>query len=113
MLLGAIVGPGCEPRSGPARFLDQTRPASAIARKAMALRRSAPAIVASIIALANSVGAEAVAEGVEAVPQLQALRRLRCERAQGFFWAPSLPLDELVAWIETNDRRTPRARSRR
>lgn len=71
------------------------------------------AIVASIISLANSVGAHAVAEGVEAVPQLQALRRLRCEHAQGFFWAPSMPVDELNAWIEANDRRTHRARTRR
>ncbi len=71
------------------------------------------AIVASVISLANSVGAKAVAEGVETVPQLQALRRLRCEHAQGFYWAPSMPIDELNAWIEANDRRTHRARTRR
>jgi EAL domain-containing protein (putative c-di-GMP-specific phosphodiesterase class I) len=71
------------------------------------------AIVASIISLANSVGAHAVAEGVETVPQLQALRRLRCEHAQGFYWAPSMPIEELNAWIEANDRRTHRARLRR
>ena len=71
------------------------------------------AIVASIISLAKSVGAQAVAEGVEAVPQLQALRRLRCEQAQGSYWAPSMPIDELNAWIEANDRRTLRARSYR
>jgi EAL domain-containing protein (putative c-di-GMP-specific phosphodiesterase class I) len=45
------------------------------------------AIVTAIITLAHTLGLVAVAEGVETAAQLEALRRLRCDRAQGFHMA--------------------------
>ncbi len=42
------------------------------------------AIVASVIGLAHAVGLRATAEGVETPSQLAALRRLGCDRAQGY-----------------------------
>ena len=45
------------------------------------------AIVTAIITLAHTLGLSAVAEGVETAAQLAALRRLGCDRAQGFHMA--------------------------
>jgi diguanylate cyclase (GGDEF)-like protein/PAS domain S-box-containing protein len=45
------------------------------------------AIVTAIVTLAHTLGLVAVAEGVETAAQLAALRRLRCDRAQGFHMA--------------------------
>ncbi len=65
------------------------------------------AIVASIIAMAHAMKLRVVAEGVETAEQLQRLRMLGCEEAQGYFFArpgPASGIDELlrvggpVAW---------------
>ncbi len=45
------------------------------------------AIVTAIITLAHTLGLEAVAEGVETADQLDELRRLGCDQAQGFYFA--------------------------
>src|SRR6185437_10109578 len=45
------------------------------------------AIVTAIVAMAASLGVEVVAEGVETEEQLAPLRRLGCQRAQGFLLA--------------------------
>jgi diguanylate cyclase len=52
----------------------------------------------SIVALVHSIGREAVAEGVETQAQLEILRTLGCDAAQGF--AIGLPMDEasLTEW---------------
>ena len=47
------------------------------------------AIVASIITLAHALGLSVIAEGVELDSQRQVLSDLGCDRAQGFFYAPS------------------------
>jgi diguanylate cyclase (GGDEF)-like protein/PAS domain S-box-containing protein len=45
------------------------------------------AIVGSMIDLAHSLGMRAVAEGVETAAQLEALRALGCDQAQGYLWS--------------------------
>ena len=52
-------------------------------------------IVQSILLLGKGLGIEVVAEGVETREQADALRRLGCERAQGYFFARPLPLESL------------------
>ena len=47
------------------------------------------AIVAAIIGLAHALNLTVVAEGVETLGQLQVLRDLDCDRAQGFLYAAS------------------------
>lgn len=59
----------------------------------------ATAIAAAIIAMAHALGLRVVAEGVETEAQLERLRTLGCEEAQGFYFArPSTPaqIDKLL-----------------
>lgn len=43
------------------------------------------ALVDTIVTLAHNLGLEAVAEGVEEAEQVQSLRELGCDQAQGYF----------------------------
>jgi EAL domain-containing protein (putative c-di-GMP-specific phosphodiesterase class I) len=61
-------------------------------------------IVEPIIALAHSLGLRVVAEGVESQGQLAKLRRLGCDRAQGFAIARPRPAAELVPLLDTHRR---------
>lgn len=54
------------------------------------------AFVRSIVSLAEAFDLEVVAEGVESQDQADALIRLGCARAQGFFYARPMPIDELA-----------------
>jgi diguanylate cyclase (GGDEF)-like protein/PAS domain S-box-containing protein len=54
------------------------------------------AIAGAIVNLAHSLGVAVTAEGVELAGQLQALRDLRCDRAQGFYFARPMPASD--AW---------------
>lgn len=67
-------------------FVDQlgTRPAS-------------EQIVSSVIGLAHALGLKVVAEGVETVHQLEILRSLGCDLAQGFLFSVPRPAEEIAA----------------
>ncbi|HSL59665.1 MAG TPA: phosphodiesterase [Acidimicrobiales bacterium] len=54
------------------------------------------AIVASAVGLAHQLGLRAIAVGVERADQCAVLRRLGCDAAQGYLFAPPLPPEELV-----------------
>jgi len=56
------------------------------------------AIVTAIIQMAKSLRLRTVAEGVETAAQLETLRALGCEMAQGYFLAPPMPADQLLQW---------------
>jgi diguanylate cyclase (GGDEF)-like protein/PAS domain S-box-containing protein len=56
-------------------------------------------IVQAIVDLAHNLEMDAIAEGVEADFQLQHLRRLGCEAAQGYLFSPALPVDEATEFI--------------
>ncbi|HYF45062.1 MAG TPA: EAL domain-containing protein, partial [Acidimicrobiales bacterium] len=58
------------------------------------------AIVGSMIDLAHALGLTAVAEGVERAGQLEALRDLGCDLAQGFYWSPPVPADVFEAALD-------------
>ena len=57
--------------------------------------RAAAAIVRTIIEMAHTLGFIVVAEGVETESQVQFLRSLGCEEAQGFFFAKPMPAADL------------------
>ncbi|HEX3723564.1 MAG TPA: EAL domain-containing protein, partial [Nitrolancea sp.] len=62
------------------------------------------AIVSAIITLAQVIGLGVVAEGVETPEQVQLLRDLGCERAQGFYFSRPIP-DVEVTELLHGDRR--------
>ena len=56
-------------------------------------------ITRAAIALAHGLGMRAVAEGVESAQQLEALRALGCDDAQGYFFGRPLPADAFAAQL--------------
>ena len=60
---------------------------------------AARAVVAATVELADVLGLEVVAEGVETEQQAEALRQMGVRRAQGFLYAPAVPLDTLHDWL--------------
>ena len=56
-------------------------------------------IVHSIVALAHTLGAQVIAEGVETREQLEQLRQLDCDLAQGYYFNRPLEVDRATARI--------------
>jgi diguanylate cyclase (GGDEF)-like protein len=52
-------------------------------------------IVRAVVEMARALGLEIVAEGVETADQLAAVRNLGCHQAQGFYFLPPLPAEEV------------------
>jgi diguanylate cyclase (GGDEF)-like protein/PAS domain S-box-containing protein len=53
------------------------------------------AVTAAIIALAHSLQIEVIAEGVESEQQVQMLRQMSCDQAQGYFYSRPLKLADM------------------
>ena len=62
-------------------------------------------IVRSTIELGHNMGLKVVGEGVESRAGLEALRKLRCDVAQGHFISRSLPVDKFEHWWQSGARR--------
>jgi diguanylate cyclase (GGDEF)-like protein len=58
------------------------------------------AIVQHVASLAADLGLTVVAEGVQLETQVELLRRFGCHRAQGFLYAPAIPLPDLIQMIQ-------------
>ena len=56
-------------------------------------------LVQTIVAMAHGLGLRVVAEGVETVEQLEHLRGLGCEYAQGFYFAKPLETDAVAEFL--------------
>lgn len=68
------------------------------------LNRADEAIIDAIVTLARRLDVRVTAEGVETIEHERALRRLGCNHAQGFLYAPAVPLEALATIITA---RTP------
>jgi diguanylate cyclase (GGDEF)-like protein len=65
----------------------------------------AAAIARTIVAIGHQLGLRVVAEGVETEDQLNFLRLVRCDAAQGFLFSPAVPGRDLVRVLsELEDR---------
>jgi diguanylate cyclase (GGDEF)-like protein/PAS domain S-box-containing protein len=62
------------------------------------------AITATVIALAHNLRCQAVAEGVETEEQLLWLRDRQCDEAQGFYFSPPLPPEEVERMLKPGGR---------
>jgi diguanylate cyclase (GGDEF)-like protein len=62
-------------------------------------------ITAAVIGLAHSLRIECIAEGVETMQQLEQLREMGCEIAQGYLVARPVGIEALLEWIDTQSLR--------
>jgi EAL domain-containing protein (putative c-di-GMP-specific phosphodiesterase class I) len=58
------------------------------------------AVVRALVDLAHALDLVVVAEGVESRETWDALCKMGCDYAQGFYIAPPAPADELTEWLE-------------
>jgi len=61
-------------------------------------------LVAAIVAMADALGLEVTAEGVETQDQLAQLKRLHCQRAQGFYLARPMPATAMQGLVAESRR---------
>jgi predicted signal transduction protein with EAL and GGDEF domain len=57
-------------------------------------------IVRTCVSLGRGLNLKVVAEGVETEAQAAALRALGCDQAQGFYYSPPVPAEQLVRMLE-------------
>ncbi len=62
-------------------------------------------IIRAIVSLSHNLGMDVIAEGVETAGQLERLRRLGCDFAQGYFFSGALTGDDAAEYIA--NRRAP------
>jgi diguanylate cyclase (GGDEF)-like protein/PAS domain S-box-containing protein len=60
-------------------------------------------IVRAIITLSRNLGLKVIAEGVETKSQVDALKRLKCEAAQGYHFAAPMTFDALKEFLNYDD----------
>ena len=60
---------------------------------------AAAAIARAVVTLGQSLGLEVVAEGVETASQLQYLKEIQCDEAQGYLYSRPVPPEEFELYI--------------
>ncbi len=60
------------------------------------------AIVELMVRVAHTFGLEVVAEGVEDAATEAVLNDMGCDRAQGYLYAPAMPVDQFIAWWQSH-----------
>ena len=57
-------------------------------------------IIQTILALARSLGLKVIAEGVETEDQLEQLKKLNCEGAQGYYFARPMTFEDVKTYLD-------------
>ena len=72
--------------------------------------KDAIAIVAAVTSLGHALGLEVTAEGVETAEQLERVKAIGCDHAQGFYFSRALTAEEFTALLSTGmiDQRSQR-----
>ncbi len=60
-------------------------------------------IIQTILTLAQSLGIKIIAEGVEDESQLDQLKTLNCEGAQGYFFAKPMSYEKMLSFLENRE----------
>jgi len=60
---------------------------------------SSRVVVKKTIEIGHELGMKVIAEGVETLEQLQYLKELQCDVAQGYYYSKPVPMDELTKWM--------------
>lgn len=60
-----------------------------------------------IISLVHNTGAEIVCEGIETQEQFEAMKKVGCDKYQGYFFSRVLPLSECDAFLSDNEEKLP------
>ncbi len=58
------------------------------------------AILTAIVTLAQTLDLVVIAEGVENDPQMEILRKIGCQRMQGYLFSRPLPHENLIAFFK-------------
>jgi EAL domain-containing protein (putative c-di-GMP-specific phosphodiesterase class I) len=66
------------------------------------VNKNSEAITVAIIAMARSLGMDVIAEGVENEEQNAFLKKIFCDKVQGFLYSKPLPANELTALLVKN-----------
>ena len=72
----------------------------------MQVSNSDRVVVEKTVEIGHELGMKVVAEGVETMEQLQFLRNIGCDRAQGYYFSKPLAPKALLTWL-SNHRRSP------
>ncbi|MEL6929164.1 MAG: bifunctional diguanylate cyclase/phosphodiesterase [Cyanobacteria bacterium J06600_6] len=56
-------------------------------------------IVKTIITLAHTLGMDTIAEGIETEEQMEILKTMNCEMAQGYYFAKPLSVSAMASWL--------------
>ena len=65
------------------------------------------AIVESIVSMARNLNLEVVAEGVETRDQVDFLKKIQCQEAQGYYFSKPLPPEQFSEKLRENKKNTP------
>lgn len=71
--------------------------------KSIGVEKAAENIIYSIIKMAHALDLEVVAEGVETKSQLNFLKKLDCDYAQGYYFAKPDSRENIINWVKKND----------
>jgi sensor c-di-GMP phosphodiesterase-like protein len=65
------------------------------------------AVLKTIVDIAKNLGLLIVAEGIEEQVEADYLRALGCQYGQGYLYGKAMPLEELVALVEQQEKQDP------